>query len=125
MRSRVVLVRARALSRRREMRSCNYKRQAALRSGRSRAARARAAHDVREFVRLGCAPLLVGTIREAEIARRLGVSIERSAPGATTDALRNLIDRLESFCRFLRRNRRWLRSQITAAEKEKAPTRER
>lgn len=102
---------------------CPYKRKYALGSDRSRAARARAAQDIRDFVRIGCAPLLAGTIRQAELARRLGLRIERTPCGGEADALRHLIDRLDSFCRFLRTDRRWLRAQLAAARKTEGPTR--
>lgn len=96
-----------------------WRRRAALRRADYRDARAEKASFIRNLHRIGCGGLLVGVVREAEIARVLGAAVER---GEKSPALVALDTKLESFCRFARRERAFVREQLAALQDD-APDR--
>jgi hypothetical protein len=98
---------------------CHFRREAALRSARSESARAAYKGALAEFARLGHGGLFADAIREAAIARVLAALIDRNQAAR---ALLAIVPKLESFSRWCRRERPFVRALLAAAAKEKAPT---
>ncbi len=87
------------------------KRDIANRSARVLHAKDRRAKQLRSYLQFGCRPLLTGAICEADIERQLALAMERSTPEQAA-SLSDHVDNLESFARYLRRNRAWLKRQL-------------
>jgi hypothetical protein len=98
---------------------------ACLRSERSRQTRSRVAMAISQLVRAGYAHLLSASIREVEIVRVLNAIAAAIDPVAASHAelavLKTLVRTPRAFTTFLRRNKQFVRDQVTAAEQDNAP----
>lgn len=96
-----------------------WRRENALRRADFIKARAEKTAFIRYLHRIGCSGFAVGVVREREIARVLGTLMER---GEKSPELAELDTKLESFCRFARREQAFVREQLAAIQDD-APDR--
>ncbi len=78
-----------------------------------RRARERKGSLIQHFARIGRESLLLGVVRKAQIARVLAGELER---GDAAPELRKLNTKLDSFCRFCRREPAFVREQLAVAK---------